>query len=130
METSGILSTPSRKLLQTQADARHINERKGVEAGQIIGHGLAQGQVGRAIKAGELGVGRLQCLHCDRQVAGQLQLLPGQNDGLFDLDQGQLFTAARDVLIQRLQGRRLGLEFGDFAIGGAEPGLQCFNLLA
>lgn len=63
-------------------------------------------------------------------VAGQLQLLGGQRDGLLDLQHGRFLAAAGDVLVEGLQRRALTLVVVQLARESAEFPVQRFDLLA
>jgi len=113
-----------------QADARHIDKGQGVQTLEILGQRLAQSQVLRPVEAGQAGVCGLQGEYGDRHVTGQLELLAGQGDGLFNFEQGRFLAAACQVLVERLQGLALPLELAKLAFDGTELGLQGLKLLA
>ena len=67
----------------------------------------------RPLEALQLGVGELQRGERRRHVAGELQLLARDQQHLLDLGQRDLVARRREVAVERLQCRLLGLRFGE-----------------
>lgn len=116
-------------LLQAQARSRDVDYRNRRQAGKVRGQRLAQRHVLGTVEAGKAGVGHLQRQGGDRNIASELQLLPGQRNRLLDLEEKGLFAAAGAVLGLRLQRGRLSLPIIELAFNGRKPCLQAFDLL-
>jgi hypothetical protein len=106
---------PADEGFELEGDAGRIHLGQRLEGVEVGGDGLAQGQPLGPVDRAEAGVGGLQREQRGVHVAGELELLGGDGDGLFDLGQHPVVPAAGELLVHGLEGDLLALGFGQRA---------------
>ena len=115
------------RLVELQAHADDVHVRHGLQAIHVARQRAAQRHELRAVEALQLGVGELERGERGRDVARELQLLARDQEHLLDLGDRDLVPRRREVAVERLQRRLLGLrlreprlEERDFCLGVAQ----------
>ena len=119
---------PADEGFELEGDAGRINLGQRLEGVEVGGNGLAQGQPLGPVDRAEAGVGGLQREQRGVHVAGELELLGGDGDGLFDLGQHPVVPAAGELLVHGLEGDLLALGFGQLGVEGADLALEVLEV--